>query len=482
MTHEKEKYNTQTAETPIGETEQIADAPAETPYNQQQESVKIQVDDVGKVENSLTSSIGQLHATSQDGVVKSLDWQSPTLKSSIIGNVNLNANIQNNENSLEYNLQADYSKDSFNVNTNYSPDGYQVDSSYTIETENGLSAKINIHKDNNDEYVSFSGTKAFNPNNINNTNDTYKERKEDLLSSDKQFSFESKVGYNKSFYTNNSLMMKFNDKNILNTSCYTSEKSKSLDLGVDLNKVKLNYSHDNTNDEETKTTTNRFDADLKTNKNQFNLNVSNINTNPNNEEASSNTLNIGSTTSLNRNEYGEFASGLSGAVTNTMSITNGKINGFSVHTDGAFNHYGQEHNSTTDYLIGISGSYTKENTESTVDVGTFNALRINNCRTIFEQNLNFTSTKTEDTKESLLTGKLGVYQQVGKEFGQASIFTVFRGGKEYKTADNIKTSNWIGTVTVGGDCRISKNISITGKAAYDTKDKFSGEISGRIAF
>ena len=485
MTNEEQKENTPTVETlnPEVNNEQLADAPATTSHNQQQEPIKIQVEDIGKIENTLTSSIGQLHATSQDGVVKSLDWQSPTLKSSISGDLNLNANVQNNENSLEYNLQADYSKDSFNINTNYSSEGYQVDSNYTIETENDLSVKINVHKDNNDEYISLSGNKTLNPNNINNTNDTYKERREDLLSSNKQFSFESKVGYNESFYTNNSLMMKFNDKNIVNASCYTSEKTKSLDLGVDLNKLKLDYSHNKTNDEESKKIIDRFDANLKTKKHLYNLEISNTNTNPNSEENSSNTLSIGSTTSLNRNEYGEFSSGLSGAITNSVSIANGKINGFSVHTDGAYNHYGQEHNSTTDYLIGISGAYTKENTESTVDVSTFNALRINNCRTIFEQNLNFTSTKTEETKESLLLGKLGVYQQVGKEFGQASIFTAFSGGKAFKTnADNIKTSNWIGTVAFGGDCKVSKNISISGKTTYDTRDKFSGEISGRISF
>ena len=39
---------------------------------------------------------------------------------------------------------------------------------------------------------------------------------------------------------------------------------------------------------------------------------------------------------------------------------------FAALTAITFHHYGQEHNSTTDYLIGISGSYTKENTESTI--------------------------------------------------------------------------------------------------------------------
>ena len=103
MTNEEQKENTPTVETlkPEVNNEQLADAPATTSHNQQQEPIKIQVEDIGKIENTLTSSIGQLHATSQDGVVKSLDWQSPTLKSSISGDLNLNANVQNNENSLE---------------------------------------------------------------------------------------------------------------------------------------------------------------------------------------------------------------------------------------------------------------------------------------------------------------------------------------------------------------------------------------------
>ena len=102
MTNEEQKENTPTVETLNSEVnnEQLADAPATIPHNQQQEPTKIKVEDIGKIENSLTSSIGQLHTTSQDGVVKSLDWQSPTLKSSITDNLNLNANIQNNGNSL----------------------------------------------------------------------------------------------------------------------------------------------------------------------------------------------------------------------------------------------------------------------------------------------------------------------------------------------------------------------------------------------
>lgn len=81
-----------------------------------------------------------------------------------------------------------------------------------------------------------------------------------------------------------------------------------------------------------------------------------------------------------------------------------------------------------------------------------------------------------------MIGRLDVYQQVGKKFGDASVYTSFRGGKEFQDSNDSTTSSWFGSVVVGGEGRISNRVTLTGKTTYDSKDKFSGEIGARIMF
>ena len=64
--------------------------------------------------------------------------------------------------------------------------------------------------------------------------------------------------------------------------------------------------------------------------------------------------------SLNRNEYGEFSSGLSGSASNSISIKDGKVNEYSIEANGAYNYYGEEHGSSSDYLISTSCKYSKD--------------------------------------------------------------------------------------------------------------------------
>ena len=197
---------------------------------------KITINDIGKNHISLNSEVGLFNATVKDNSIQNINYQTP-IANGTLGSASLSANIEKEEDKYNYNLQANYTKDNFNANINYSKDAYSLDSSYSAENETGFSSSINLHKDNNEQYISLSASKAFNPNNINNTNDTYKTRKEELLTSEKTVSFESKIGYNDGFYNNNSLMVKINE-NVLNSSYNTSKTTETIAFGIDLKKFK----------------------------------------------------------------------------------------------------------------------------------------------------------------------------------------------------------------------------------------------------
>ena len=450
--------------------------------NQSEES-KITINDIGKNHISLNSEVGLFNATVKDNSIQNINYQTP-IANGTLGSASLSANIEKEEDKYNYNLQANYTKDNFNANINYSKDAYSLDSSYSAENETGFSSSVNLHKDNNEQYISLSATKAFNPNNINNTNDTYKTRKEELLTSEKTVSFESKIGCNDGFYNNNSLMVKINE-NVLNSSYNTSKTTETIAFGIDLKKTKIDYSRETSKEEVNKTVTDKISADLKTQKNQYNINLSNVKTTVCDEEqskTSSTNFVIGTSIGLNRNEYGEFSSGLSGSASNSISIKDGKVNEYSIEANGAYNYYGEEHGSSSDYLISTSCKYSKDENNRRFSTDIFSALRINNCRTILEPSVSYETTRGNESSEKTVTTRLGVYQQVGKEFGQASIFTKVYGGKKFSKECGTTNKNLFGGIAFGGDCRISKNITVTAKSTYDSKEKFTGEIGGRIAF
>lgn len=447
------------------------------------EDFKISINDIGKKDISLNSEIGLFSATLKDNFIQNINYQTPTTKGTL-GAASISANIEKDENKYNYNLQANYTKENFNTNINYSNEAYSLDSCYSTENEAGFSSSVNLHKDNNEQYISLNTSKAFNPNNINNTNDTYKARKEELLTSEKTVSFETKVGYNDGFYNNNSLMVKINE-NVLNSSFNTNKSGETFTLGADLKKTKIDYSHETSKDENNKTIIDKITAALKTQKNQYNINLSNVKTSVSDDERD-NTNNsnfvIGSTISLNRNEYGEFASGLSGSTSNSISIKNGKVKEYSIEANGAYNFYGAEHENVNDCLISASCKYTKDENNKTFSTDIFSAIRKNNCRTILEPSVSYETTKGNESSEKTVTARVGAYQQIGKEFGQASIFTKVYGGKKFSEEAGTTNKNLFGGIVFGGDCRISKNITVTTKSTYDSKEKFSGEIGGRIAF
>ena len=470
--------------------------------------ITISAADIGKVDGASSTQIGTFNTTIQDGQLKTFGYKSKTVKG-----VGISADVTNNDkNQLNYQLQANYSGNNLNMSATYSPESYsvdgnynfttgngangsvslhkddnsyQADGSYNFKTDGGFEGSVNVHKDNNNQYISFSGNKAFNPNNVNNSSDTYKVRKEELLSSDSQVSFESKVGYNEGFYNNNSLMLKLPNNNILNTSYNIGEINSSISFGADLQDLKIDYSHDKTSKDNTQAVSDKLNTDLKTQKNQFNFNLSNVTTTTTGEDETitrDNSLIFGSSVSLNRNEYGDFAPGLSGEFTNSLSLQNGKISGYSFKADGAYNRYNVGSNHDTDYLLSGSVSYSNNDNQSTLETNLASALRFNNCRTIFEPSVAYTLTNFNGTEQQALVGKLGIFQQVGKNFGDASVYTSFRGGKEFQDNNGSISSNWFGSIVVGGEGRISNKVTLTGKSTYDSKDKFSGEIGARIMF
>ena len=279
-------------------------------------------------------------------------------------------------------------------------------------------------------------------------------------------------------------MFKLSKNNILNTSYNIGETNSSVSFGADLKKLKIDYLHEKTSEDNKQAVSDKLSTDLKTQKNQFNFNLSNVTTTTTGEEGNTrdNSLIFGSSVSLNRNEYKDFAPGLSGEFTNSLSLQNGKINGYSFKADGAYNRYNVGYNHDIDYLLSASVGYSNNENQSTLETNLASALRFNNCRTIFEPSVAYTLTNFNGTEQQALVGKLGIFQQVGKNFGDASVYTSFRGGKEFQDNNGSISSNWFGSIVVGGEGRISNKVTLTGKSTYDSKDKFSGEIGARIMF
>ena len=63
-------------------------------------------------------------------------------------------------------------------------------------------------------------------------------------------------------------------------------------------------------------------------------------------------------------------------------LNGGKISGYKLDLDGAYNHYGAENNSTTDYLVRSAVSFGKNNESKNVSAALGGDYRINNCNTI----------------------------------------------------------------------------------------------------
>lgn len=117
---------------------------------------------------------------------------------------------------------------------------------------------------------------------------------------------------------------------------------------------------------------------------------------------------------LNRTEYGEFNSGLNGEIKTAISFGNGKFSGYNIGLDGAYNYYGEEHDSTTDYLLRANVSFGKNNGTKLFSSELSGAYRINNCNTIFEPSIKYSTNHSDAAKNEELVGQIGVFQNVGK--------------------------------------------------------------------
>lgn len=243
MLHEDKKET----ETVLENTETVPKSPAEEimpkdePKEAENEVCSISIDDVGKAECSAQNPIGNISATTKDGQLCDLSYNSNTIEGDF-GSLNFSANIDPLNQSSRYNVSTDYTKRDFKLTAGFSQNkSYYVDGTYQVKSNNGFNGTLSLHKDNDDQFVSFSGCKAFNPDNINDTNDTYKSRKEELLSSDRQFSFEQKTGYKRDtgLYHDSSLMYKINNDNVLNSNFSVNSYGNSVTFGADLKKGKV---------------------------------------------------------------------------------------------------------------------------------------------------------------------------------------------------------------------------------------------------
>lgn len=424
-----------------------------------------------------------------------------------IKNVTLSANLTENDGKFSHseNLNYNLSTDNFGVNANLNnTDGqvtYSADANWQDEFNNGLSANASVHSDNNNSSVTVEVKKRLiNPNNIANIKNQDQERKEELIETGDRFSLQTKVGKSKDkgFYTNNSLMYRIDNDNFLQTDFNQNQNnSRQISATTDLKHFKLSYaneiSRENVANEEMQTVTktntqvNKVDLNVKGTKNQYTANLTHVKTEVENkpcknpaEVTNETTTNLSLETGaiLNRTEYGEFNSGLNGEIKTAISFGNGKFSGYNIGLDGAYNYYGEEHDSTTDYLLRANVSFGKNNGTKLFSSELSGAYRINNCNTIFEPSIKYSTNHSDATKNDEIVGQIGVFQNVGKKFNDAVIYTTLEAGKKWENTKGFSYFNW----NVGSKVKLSKKFTLNSNINLGTRRNFGGEIGGNISF
>lgn len=108
--------------------------------------------------------------------------------------------------------------------------------------------------------------------------------------------------------------------------------------------------------------------------------------------------------------------------------------------------------------------------------------RINNCNTIFEAGAKYSSESTPDIKNKSFSTNLGVYQNLGRNFGDTTIFTQLETGKKWEKTSGGKNSLKYAQVSFGSDAKVAERLSLNTRMTYDSGRKWSGEIGVRYSF
>lgn len=494
----------------------------QTEEKQPLEEVTVQKSD------AVTTSVGNISATTSTTIGK--DSKLPTQMYSVHYNKSLNgvkfdANLAKNGGEISHSKQISYKKDfkglnfgaslgedngkiihgaqlgyngvfynGVSINTSagqengkFSYNG-QVDYSHEFEGQTTLDANLTTNID--DTSVTLGVKKPLlNPDNPMGVENQDKERKEELVETGERFNLQSKIGYSNKqggIYTENSLMYRIDNNNFLNTSYNQNDASRTITTAADLKKVNLSYSNIKGKEDITITTTNTLNSTLKGGKNQYSLGLNATKTeigvseeNPESNVTKNLTLTTGAT--LNRTEYGEFQDGLNGAVSTDVSFGNGKFSGYNVTLDGAYNKYGTDTNGT-DFLLRSKTDFGKDDGTKRFATTLSGAYRINNCNTVFESGMGYSTNYTADVKTKQFSYNGGVYQQLGKNFGDVTVFANGEVGKTWeKTADGTK-SHPFGQLEIGTRVKATPKLALDTSVTYGSGGKIGGEIGARYTF
>lgn len=505
-------------------TEEIAVQASEEKDGEKQtlEEVTVQKND------AVTTSVGNISATTSTTISK--DSKLPTQIYSVQYNktlkgVQFDANLAQNGGEISHSEQISYSKDfrGLNFGTSLGEDngtithgaqlGYNgtfdsgVSVNATIGQENGeftyngdvgyshefkgkttLDANLTTNKD--DTSIRLGVKKPLlNPDNPMGVENQDKERKEELVETGERFNLQSKIGYSDEqggIYTENSLMYRVDDNNFLNTSYSQNDNTRIITTSADLKHVNLSYSNTKGKEEITTTTTNSLNSTLKGGKNQYNLGLNAVKTkigeseeNPTTTVSKNLTITTGAT--FNRTEYGEFQDGLNGAISTDVSFENGSFSGYNVTFDGAYNKYGTD-KSGKDFLLQSKVDFGKDDSTKRFATTLLSAYRINNCNTIFESGTGYSTNYSSDARTKQFSFNGGVYQQVGKNFGDATVFAKGKVGKVWtKTTDGTK-SHPFGELQVGTRVKATPKLALDTSVTYGSGGKIGGEIGARYTF
>ena len=411
-----------------------------------------------------------------------------------LGNFDFNVSTTENNGTVEKSGSVSYSKEakdvsiSANLETAGNEFGYNTEIGVKHGFDNGINANATLFHSKDDTSLTVGVNKKFliNPDNINNLENQDKIRKEELVETGERFNLQTKMGYSEEqngLYTQNSLMYRIDNSNFLNTEYTQNNANREISATADLQKIKLEYKNSETKEEFSKTTANAFNVMTKGAKNQYSFGLNNSKTRIGGENPETNrNLNLEAGAKLNRTEYGEFNSGLNGEAKTGLTLNRGKVSGYKVDLDWAYNRYGTERNSTTDYLVRTSVNFGKENDTKNFSAALGGDYRINNCNTIFEAGAKYSSESAPDIKNKSFSTNLGVYQNLGRNFGDTTIFTQLETGKKWEKTSGGKNSLKYAQVSFGSDAKVAERLSLNTRMTYDTGRKWSGEIGVRYSF
>lgn len=364
----------------------------------------------------------------------------------------------------------------------------------TSLTGGNVTTNLEVSESNSEKSATAGSTFKFghkkpliNPDNINSQNDNTQQRLAELGQTGSTLSVSTTVGKSKSTgesYHKESVVFKVDEKNYGRVDFKGSQSENNLTITAGIGNLTTTYTNTNNSGEENNINSNTLNTEYSTGKVNFGGNVSYTENKPVKQMIGAETPNtysstIGLTGQFNRNEWGEFNDNFNGAFDAGLNVENSHVIGYNLKGDFAFNKYGVGEYSA-DYLARLEAGIKKEGDKKTIDVRTMGCYRINDCNTIFENGLRYNSVKAGNDNTQKVSMSFGIYQQVGKNFGDSSVYFNGQTGKVWETANTVKSSKWFVDIGAGADIKVGERTYLTSNAGYDTKNKWNGSFGVRV--